>query len=129
MPILSNGHLAVQLMGHNVYMNGIYNGERGLSHRARIPNYSNLVIDPDQINSFSWNISYHMNYRLGLFETVIQLGHQFTIRHVVYVHRYYTRAIVNEIILKRLEGSQGTILLQMSVKEFNLIPLINFLSS
>lgn len=101
MPILSNGHIGVQVMSHNVYMNGVYNGERGLSHRARIPNYSNVIIDPGQFDRLSTKIFHRMNYRHAIFETVIELHNQFTIRHMIYAHRYYSRAIVNEIFVTR----------------------------
>lgn len=96
MPILSNGHVAMQLLSPNVYKNGLYNGEHGLSHRARIPNYSNVIVDSN------YSSSYRMNYRHGLFETVIKVENLIHIRHIVYAHRFYTRAIVNEIILTRI---------------------------
>lgn len=105
MPVLSNGHIAVQLKGSSVYKNGLYNGQHGLSHRARIPNYSNVMIAADDrqlSNRSSSTTSYRMNYRHGIFETLIQVGNVMTIRHQVYVHRYYTRAIVNEITLTRI---------------------------
>lgn len=108
MPVLSNGHLAVQVMGSSVYKNGLYNGEHGLSHRARIPNYSNVIIEAGQFNRSSTTaLIYRMNYRHGIFETLTQVENSFHIRHMVYVHRYYTRAIVNEIILTRSGNSSG----------------------
>lgn len=106
MPILSNGHLAAQTLGDSVYMNGLYNGERGLSHRARIPNYSNIIIDPGQFKREITRITYRMNYRQGVFETIIQVNNRFTIRHWIYAHRHFTRAIVNEISIK---GNEPTI--------------------
>lgn len=122
MPVLSNGHIAVQLRGCNVYKNGLYNGQHGLSHRARIPNYSNVNVviaaaaaarheendDDRQLSNRSstttTTTSYRMNHRHGIFETLIQVGNRIAIRHMVYVHRYFTRAIVNEIILTRLDN-------------------------
>lgn len=125
MPVLSNGHIAVQLRGCNVYKNGLYNGQHGLSHRARIPNYSNVNVviataaaaaarheeeddDDRQLSNRSstttTTTSYRMNHRHGIFETLIQVGNRIAIRHMVYVHRYFTRSIVNEIILTRLDN-------------------------
>lgn len=101
MPILSNGHVAVQVMGGNVYKNGLYNGVRGLSHRARIPNYSNVL--SGQLNS----TSYRMHYRHGMFESITQVNKSIHVRHTVYAHRYYTRAIVNEIYLTRIGDTSG----------------------
>lgn len=112
MPVLSNGHIAVQLKGSSVYKNGLYNGQHGLSHRARIPNYSNVMIAADDrqlSNRSSSTTSYRMNYRHGIFETLIQVGNVLTIRHQVYVHRYYTRAIVNEISLTRIGNDSDPI--------------------
>lgn len=105
MPILSNGHVAVQVMGGNVYKNGLYNGEQGLSHRARIPNYSNILSAASlgQLNS----TSYRMHYRHGMFESITQVNNSIHVRHIVYAHRYYTRAIVNEIYLTRIGDTSG----------------------
>lgn len=44
MPVLANGHIGLTVFSDSIYMNGLYNGRKGLSHRARIPNYSNIQI-------------------------------------------------------------------------------------
>lgn len=38
MPYVGNGHLAATVFNNELYVNGLYNGERGESHRARLPN-------------------------------------------------------------------------------------------
>lgn len=42
MPSVGNGQLATVIYTDTVYMNGLYNGERGESHRARIPSQINI---------------------------------------------------------------------------------------
>lgn len=38
MPYVGNGHLAATIFNNQLYVNGLYNGEEGESHRARLPN-------------------------------------------------------------------------------------------
>lgn len=92
LPILSNGHLAFQVWGNSIFMNGLYNGYHGLSHRARIPNYANIVLEPNNLISKS----HTLNVRDGIYQTVFDVdGAQ--IKQTIYAHRYFNRAIVNEI--------------------------------
>lgn len=83
-------------------MNGLYNGPSGNSHRARIPNYSNYQIP--QCNS-SNQCKYRMNLTNGVFENVYETL-DYTITQQIYPHRYYNRAIVNKITLRRLRSAQ-----------------------
>ena len=45
MASVGNGHLATIVYSETVYMNGLYNGERGESHRARIPSRINVSME------------------------------------------------------------------------------------
>ena len=45
MPSVGNGQLATVIYTDTVYMNGLYNGELGESHRARIPSQINIRMD------------------------------------------------------------------------------------
>lgn len=45
MPSIGNGQLATGIYTDTVYMNGLYNGEKGESHRARIPSQINIRMD------------------------------------------------------------------------------------
>jgi hypothetical protein len=38
MTYVGNGHLASTIFDKAIYLNGVYNGKRGVSHRARVPN-------------------------------------------------------------------------------------------
>ena len=42
MPSVGNGHIATGVYTDTIYMNGLYNGELGESHRARIPSQINI---------------------------------------------------------------------------------------
>ena len=44
MPSVGNGHVATVLHSVTIFMNGLYNGERGESHRARIPSHINIRV-------------------------------------------------------------------------------------
>ena len=42
MPYVGNGHIASTIFNNAIFMNGLYNGQRGESHRARLPNVHNF---------------------------------------------------------------------------------------
>ena len=45
---VGNGHLASTVFDTSIYVNGLYNGKEGESHRARIPNIHNFFLNsPD----------------------------------------------------------------------------------
>lgn len=46
MPYVGNGHLASTIFDNAVYLNGVYNGREGESHRANIPSIHNFKIEP-----------------------------------------------------------------------------------
>ena len=49
MATVGNGHIATVVYSDTIYMNGLYNGERGESHRARIPSYINVRVQSPEI--------------------------------------------------------------------------------
>ncbi|CAF1362032.1 unnamed protein product [Rotaria magnacalcarata] len=58
MPYVGNGHVATVVFSDFIYMNGLYNGDNGTSHRARIPSTLNwqFLFHPST-SSFSLNVS------------------------------------------------------------------------
>ena len=48
MASVGNGHLATIVYSEAVFMNGLYTGQRGDSHRARIPSRINIRMDIPQ---------------------------------------------------------------------------------
>lgn len=79
-------------------MNGLYNGERGESHRARIPNYSNVLTSIECSN----NCVYQLNMRKGYFQNTIRNESSYEIVQQIYAHRYFNRAIFNTFELRRV---------------------------
>lgn len=103
-PVMANGHIGIVPYGDSVYMNGLYNGHEGHSHRACIPNYGNIQFDPCTRNASKINeiCSYALDIYNGVFRTNVQLdAGNFTVEQIQYVHRYHETAIVNHIRLKR----------------------------
>lgn len=48
LPYVGNGHLASTVFYDSIYLNGLYNGYEGESHRARVPNFHNFeIVSPD----------------------------------------------------------------------------------
>lgn len=105
MPALSNGHLGFIVFSNNVYMNALYNGQAGLSHRARIPNFGNIQLADDYCCQ-TQTCKYTFNVKYGYFMVELNVENQFIATHLVYAHRYYDRAIINQFYIQRL-GSKG----------------------
>jgi hypothetical protein len=107
MPTLSNGHVGFTTFSDSVYTNALYSGRGGLSHRARIPNFANLQFDDCA------RCSYTMNMQYGYFKEEMNVENEFIATHLVYAHRYYDRAIINQFFIQRL-GSRGERLSQIA---------------
>lgn len=150
LPVLSNGQIGFVLFSDTIYVNGFYNGDKGLSHRARIPNYANLQLNECISCSYSYrsswnavveqqssstqlrspimdvnqrheqhkrnnnnnksNCNYLLNTKKGYFkvsvgESVINSGYK--IEHYIYPHRYYNRAIINQVFITRTNYDDG----------------------
>lgn len=103
MPQLGNGHVAFTTLSRTVNMNGLYNGYRGESHRARIPNWANIRLEYCE-NSIDECV-YEMNIRNGVFSVTLDYN-EVTVKHSLIVHRLFNRAIVNFFTLTR-KNSQG----------------------
>lgn len=114
-PTLANGHLGFTVFGDSVYMNGLYNGHEGLSHRARIPNWANINVGamiestttaPSQNESFNSLVTsqtFSLNAKTGIFQRKITFNdNRFKIIHLIYAHRFYNRAIINQVSIYRL---------------------------
>lgn len=101
-PTLSNGHVAFVIFGDSILLNGLYNGERGESHRARIPNYSNLIPNIACTNN---NCDYELNMRKGYFEVTRTAVNNRLVVQQIYAHRYFNRAIINRVHFSRVTGT------------------------
>ena len=68
MPYVGNGHLASTVFDDAIYVNGVYNGQRGVSHRARVPNMHNFNIKPSNASNSDkfLNTNYCMDFKHGI---------------------------------------------------------------
>lgn len=107
-PALANGHVGFVLFSDAIGLNGLYNGPNGDSHRARIPNFSNLTTPLNLCNQDK--CTYTLNMRHGVFDVKIRESN-YSIYQKIYAHRYYNRAIVNHFRFERENLGTYTILL------------------
>lgn len=102
-PTLANGHLGFIIYGNSILLNGLYNGERGESHRARIPNYSNIQFNECGPNGIDI-CQFTLNLRDGIFTTTANyMDNKWNVIQEIYPHRYFDRAIINQITINRNE--------------------------
>ncbi|XP_023301582.2 protein-glucosylgalactosylhydroxylysine glucosidase [Lucilia cuprina] len=111
MPSLSNGHLGFTVFGDSIYINGVYNGYKGNSRRARLPNWLNVTahILNTQTNSYFQHNS--IEYTMNLYEGVYEWVEEYKCLNLVlkqrfYAHRYFNRALVYETIVTRKTTSE-----------------------
>jgi trehalose/maltose hydrolase-like predicted phosphorylase len=113
MPTLANGHVGFVIYGNSILMNGLYNGVRGESHRARIPNYANVMPNVE----CDGNCIYQLNMRKGYFQNTIN-GSNFKVIQQLYAHRYYNRAIINSFTLERTKQG-GNVSVELAIEHGN----------
>lgn len=105
MPFLANGYLGYRVYENALYMNGLYSGVGNESHRAWIPNFGNLRIYYCEYNDmFKESCEWKLNIRDGVFIEHV-LEKRFELFHLTYAHRAYQNFVVNQIFMKRREGS------------------------
>lgn len=119
-PVLANGHIGFVPYGDTIYMNGLYNGFKNNSHRARIPNLSRYQFDncrlvndsPPTASDPNQGCSYSLDMFQGTFTTRANFtGGNFTVEQTQFAHRFFDRAIVNQITLKRNTADTAGMLL------------------
>lgn len=135
-PALANGHVGFVIYGDSILMNGLYNGVRGESHRARIPNFANVVTSLNDCNGNNF-CNYRLNMRQGYFQKTIKSinygvpenSTNFDVVQKLYPHRFYNRAILNTFTLNR--GDQtGNISVGLSLEPGNVASVdLEFLNS
>ncbi|XP_041778420.1 protein-glucosylgalactosylhydroxylysine glucosidase-like isoform X2 [Anopheles merus] len=107
-PTLANGHLGFVVYGYSVHLNGVYNGLKGVSHRARIPNYANIQLaNCSSLQTQPRNCHYQLDMRSGKFRTTLEdPAGGYRVQHEVYPNRHFDQTIVNRIHLRRLSSKQ-----------------------
>ncbi|XP_055640447.1 protein-glucosylgalactosylhydroxylysine glucosidase-like [Toxorhynchites rutilus septentrionalis] len=103
LPTLANGHLGFTVFEDAIYMNGLYNGHRGLSHRAKIANVANLRLAvTDDGDAVGGNREW-MDFEKGTFHVDYRApNHSYRVVQLIYPHQFYNRAIVNQFTIERL---------------------------
>lgn len=94
---IGNGHLATDIFSNTVYMNGFYNGNKGESHRARIPAWCNVRLN-STFGDTGLKPSYTLDTSSGVFQVHVDREWS-VVDQRIYAHRYYTRAIINQILI------------------------------
>ncbi|XP_040164349.1 protein-glucosylgalactosylhydroxylysine glucosidase-like isoform X1 [Anopheles arabiensis] len=107
-PTLANGHLGFVVYGDSVHLNGVYNGLKGVSHRARIPNYANIQLaNCSSLQTQPRNCRYQLDMRSGKFRTTLEdPAGGYRVQHEVYPNRHFDQTIVNRIHFRRLSSKQ-----------------------
>lgn len=100
---IGNGHVATDVFSDTVYMNGLYNGERGESHRARVPAWCNIQLMLNDTITTEKPL-YTLNTAVGAFIVNVETE-GWAVEQRIYAHRFYTRAIINQFVVKsKIEG-------------------------
>uniref|UniRef100_A0A2M4ACX0 Protein-glucosylgalactosylhydroxylysine glucosidase n=1 Tax=Anopheles triannulatus TaxID=58253 RepID=A0A2M4ACX0_9DIPT len=107
-PTLANGHLGFVVYGDSVHLNGVYNGLKGVSHRARIPNFANIQIgNCSSLKVQPKNCRYQLDMRRGKFRTTLKdPAGGYSVLHEVYPNRHFDQTIVNRVTMRRLQSTQ-----------------------
>lgn len=94
------------MFGDAVYMNGLYNGQLGLSHRARIANVANLRIDTTAGGNPPPTLGQsRMDFARGTFFVDYRgPNNSYRVTQAIYPHQLYNRAIVNQFRIERLRA-------------------------
>ncbi|XP_053673426.1 protein-glucosylgalactosylhydroxylysine glucosidase-like [Anopheles nili] len=108
-PTLANGHLGFVVYGDSVHLNGVYNGLKGVSHRARIPNFANIqLFNCSSLLAQPKNCHYQLDMRTGKFRTTLEdPAGGYRVQHEVYPNRHFDQTIVNRVYIKRLNSKQA----------------------
>ncbi|KAK6182582.1 hypothetical protein SNE40_010234 [Patella caerulea] len=108
MTSVGNGHLATLLYSDTIYVNGLYNGPTGWSHRARIPATQALFLSHPGIT----DRLYSLDVKRAVFEETFNVG-EVKVTHRTYAHQYYTRLLVTEIILSTSSAQSTPVSIQV----------------
>ncbi|XP_045486467.1 protein-glucosylgalactosylhydroxylysine glucosidase [Pieris rapae] len=95
MPSIGNGHIATNIFSDTVYKNGLYNGRKGESRRARIPSWANIRLNSTLTNN-PYSPVYRLNTKHGVFTVTVDRERSIVTQRI-FAHKFYTRAIVNQI--------------------------------
>ncbi|XP_070540415.1 protein-glucosylgalactosylhydroxylysine glucosidase-like [Ptychodera flava] len=118
MASVGNGHVATVIYSNTTYVNGLYSGQEGFSHRARVPSKNAIRVHFDPFVEKDISRHFILNTEQGVWREIINHKH-FVVIVNIYAHQYYNRLLVtqiefmrigrktDEIIEMRLENNEG----------------------
>lgn len=104
-PEVGNGHLASVVLRDTVFMNGLYNGELGKSHRARIPSTNNLycIYTTKPLK----DVIHELDVATGIFSQTF-MTEFFNLTHKTFAHREIKELLVTTLEFKRIKRQTDT---------------------
>ncbi|CAM4963855.1 unnamed protein product [Rotaria socialis] len=111
LPYIGNGHLATVVYSDFIYMNGLYNGENGTSHRARIPSTLNWKFKIKSRSSL-----YTLNVSSGIFIESLE-NDEVRIERRFFASQEYTELLVAHVLLIRKAPTGRKIVVPVKVHE------------
>ncbi|CAF1270300.1 unnamed protein product [Adineta steineri] len=111
LPYIGNGHLATVVYNDVIYMNGLYNGQNGTSHRACIPSTLNWQF---KINSSS--SLYTLNVSSGIFSEILE-NDKVRIERRLFASQEYTELLLAHVVLIRKAPIGTRIVVPIEVNE------------
>ena len=99
LPSVGNGHLATNVFSDTIYINGVFNGYLGESHRARVRSLfaSDWTIESDQCDDSVK--TYRLDMEQAVLEEEISCGDEYRATMRVYAHAQLDRVLVTELSL------------------------------
>jgi hypothetical protein len=115
MPYVGNGHLASTIFNNAVYLNGLYNGHAGESHRARVPTVHNFFfISPVTNNQTFARQQYVLDLKRGVFVEQLE-DDMVIIERRIFAHQFYNRLLISHIDVRRKEtATMGAITIRLA---------------
>ncbi|KAI9552765.1 hypothetical protein GHT06_020645 [Daphnia sinensis] len=112
MPSVGNGQLATGVYTDTVYMNGLYNGELGESHRARIPSQINIRMSVGA-NQTVTDQRFILDTEKGMFiERAVVDGA--IVEQRTFAHRLITSLLVTQITVDFSQSGSDSLTLSLS---------------
>ncbi|CAF1103336.1 unnamed protein product [Rotaria sordida] len=112
MAYVGNGHVATVIFSDFIYMNGLYNGANGTSHRARIPSTHNWQFKLESLSSSL----YSLDVASGVFTEKLENA-QVRIERRIFASQEYTELLLAHVVITRLTSKGHPIIVPVEVNE------------
>ncbi|XP_077863843.1 protein-glucosylgalactosylhydroxylysine glucosidase-like [Saccoglossus kowalevskii] len=116
MATVGNGHAATTVYSDTVYVNGIYNGVMGDSHRARIPSQNSIRVKFSEDIEAQIKRKYTLDVGKGVWREVMNHD-DFTVTLRIYAHQYFSRVLVTQIEFTKRGKYVGDITMTLEKNE------------